>query len=437
MIFRNIAILAGGGGQDPLVMEDAALKIGGRKIEKIWDSIGEASPEDLDGEEIREGKGLLVMPAFFNPHAHSPMTLMRGYGENLTLQDWLFTRIFPFEDKLTGNAVYWGTLLAMAESLRFGIVSTSDMYYFTEDMVRAVGYSGANANISRSITIPAGARFDSLVSIAEMKDAMRFHGAFEGRVLIDSSLHAEYTSNEDTAKRLAALTSELGIRMHVHVSETALEHRECKERHEGRTPVRYLADCGIFDVPAIAAHCVHIEGEDYDILKEKGVTVATNPVSNLKLASGICDVKGLLDKGVNVAIGTDSVASNNNLSMFEEMKTMSLIAKVRTNDPTVISPYEAIRMATLNGAAAQGRTDSGIVSEGMRADLVFLRTDSPNMQPVHDMVNNIVLSACDADIAITMADGRILYENGEFTTIDTDRTIWEVNKAVRDIKDRL
>ena len=437
MIIRNISILAGGEDAGYKVLENAALKISGERICRIWEKAEDVTSQDMEGEEIKEGKGLLVMPAFFNAHAHSPMTLMRGYGENLTLQDWLFNRIFPFEDKLTGDAVYWGTMLAMAESLKCGIVSTSDMYYFTEDMVRAVGESGAKANISRSITNPAGAPFDSLASIAEMKDAVKFHGTYDGRILIDSSLHAEYTSNEETARGLAELTGELGLRMHVHVSETALEQRECKERHGGRTPVRYLADCGIFDTPSIAAHCVHIEGEDYDILKEKGVTVAVNTVSNLKLASGICDVKALMDKGIRVALGTDSVASNNNLSMLEEMKTTTVLAKVRRNDPTVLSPAEAIAMATRNGALAQGRDDSGLIREGMRADLVFLRTDSPNMRPVHDLINNIVLSACESDIVMTMADGKILYDRGEFTTIDLDRTVWEVERAARDIKSRL
>ncbi|MBR2559772.1 MAG: amidohydrolase [Firmicutes bacterium] len=437
MIFKDISILAGGGDEEYKVKENAAIRISGKNIANIWDCFDDADPADTEGEEIKSGKGLLVMSAFFNAHGHSPMTLMRGYGENMTLQHWLFDRIFPFEDKLTCEAVYWGTTLAMAESLRSGIVSTSDMYYFLDDMIGAAADSGAKMNVSRALVNPAGQPFEELVSVREMKDSMKYHGAYDGRILIDASLHAEYTSNEDTAIHLAALTKELGIRMHVHASETASEHRECKERHGGRTPVRYMADCGIFDVPAIAAHCVHIEGEDYDILKEKGVTVAVNTMSNLKLASGVCDVKALLDKGIRVALGTDSVASNNSLSMLEEMKVMSLLAKTWRNDPTIISPSEAIMMATRNGALAQGRDDSGLVREGMRADLVFLRTDTPNMHPVHDILTNIVLSAGNADIAITMADGKILFDNGEFTTIDIEKAAFEAGKAVADIKSRL
>ena len=429
MLFRNIAILD----EDLSVREHVNVVTDGAFISYI----GEDVPEGDHGEEI-SGRHRLLMPAFYNAHAHSPMSLMRGYGENLNLQDWLFTRIFPFEDKLTSNAVYQSTLLTMAESLKYGIVSTSDMYYFVEDMVRAVEESGCKANISRSITNPMGDDPAGLVSMAEAHDVVRrFHGSADGRILIDASLHAEYTSNEETARAVADYAKQYGIRMHVHVSETKSEQEECKGRHGGRTPVRYLADCGIFDTPSIAAHCVWIEGEDYDILREKGVTVATNPVSNLKLASGICDVKALMDAGVRVAIGTDSVASNNNLSMFEEMKTMALLAKVKHMDPTLITPKQALTMATRNGALAQGREDSGILKVGARADLVMLRTDTPNMQPCHDLLNNIVLSATDSDVAATIADGRVLYKDGEFTTIDVEKTAYEVDLAVKDILSRL
>lgn len=429
MLFRNIAILD----EDLSVREHVNVVTDGAFISYI----GEDVPEGDHGEEI-SGRHRLLMPAFFNAHAHSPMSLMRGYGENLNLQDWLFTRIFPFEDKLTPNAVYQSTLLTMAESLKYGIVSTSDMYYFVEDMVRAVEESGCKANISRSITNPMGDDPAGLVSMAEAHDVVcRFHGSADGRIRIDASLHAEYTSNEETARAVADYAKQYGIRMHVHVSETKSEQEECKGRHGGRTPVRYLADCGIFDTPSIAAHCVWIEGEDYDILREKGVTVATNPVSNLKLASGICDVKALMDAGVRVAIGTDSVASNNNLSMFEEMKTMALLAKVKHMDPTLITPKQALTMATRNGALAQGREDCGILKVGARADLVMLRTDTPNMQPCHDLLNNIVLSATDSDVAATIADGRVLYKDGEFTTIDVEKTAYEVDLAVKDILSRL
>ena len=430
MIFKNATILD----ENFDVRKGVNLRVEGNIISYIGDDMPEASPD----EEMLDCSKRLIMPGFYNAHGHSPMCLMRGYGENLNLQDWLFNRIFPFEAQLTSDAVYWATMLTMAESLQYGIVSTSDMYYFCDDMARAVEESGAKANISRAISKMDESPFFEFKAIREMQNLVKsIHGAANGRVKMDSSLHAEYTNNEGTIRNLAEFTKELGLIMHVHVSETKTEHEECKERHEGRTPTRYLADCGLFDVPALAAHCVWVEDEDRDILSEKGVTVATNPASNLKLASGVCNVKALMDKGVRVAIGTDSVASNNNLSMFEEMKTMSLLAKVASNDPTVLTPKEAITMATRHGALAQGREDCGLIKEGFKADLVLIKLDSPNMNPVYNMLNNLVLAATDMDIAMTMVDGKVLYRDGEFTTIDLERVIRGVEESVKDILGRL
>ena len=424
MLFRNISLLD----ENFSLCQDMYLATKDDRIVYI----GKTKPSGDFGREY-DGKNRLLTPGFYNAHAHSPMALMRGYGENLALQDWLNTRIFPFEDKLSGNAVYWATMLCMAESIRFGIVSSSDMYYFTEDMVRAVLDSGAKNNISRAISNPFGTPVSELPSIREMRESVRFNGLGNGRIKIDASLHAEYTSDEATARAVADFAKEENLNMHVHVSETKLEHEECKERREGRTPARYLNDCGIFDTPSIAAHCVWIEGEDYDILKEKGVTVATNPVSNLKLASGICDVPALLKKGINVAIGTDSVASNNSLSFLEEIKTMALVAKVKHMDPTLITPSQAFYAATRGGALAQGRDDCGVLKEGMKADILAFRTDTPEMNPVHDMMNNMVYSASDGDIAMTMIDGEVLYEDGEFTKLDTERICFEAGKATEGI----
>lgn len=429
MLFKEISVLD----KDYNVQENMYVGVSEDRIRYI----GKDAPSE-DFGQVFEGKNRLLMPAFYNAHAHSPMALMRGYGENLALMDWLNTRIFPFEDKLCGNAVYWGTLLCMAESLRYGIVSSSDMYYFTSDMVRAVAESGAKANISRAIANPMGAPLDSLPSIKEAEEAVRlYHGAENGSIIVDASIHAEYTSNEETVKYVADMAKQSGLRMHVHLSETKSEHEECKVRRGGLTPAQYFERCGIFDVPALAAHCVWCEDADFDILKEKGVTVATNPVSNLKLASGIARVFEMMKRGIRVAIGTDSVASNNNLSFFEELKTFAILAKTKTMDPTVVTPKEALKAATVNGALAQGRYDCGVIEEGNKADFIVLRTDVPNMHPVHHMLNNIVYSACDADIAMTVADGKILYKDGEYTTIDIEKTIFEAEAATEEILKQL
>lgn len=429
MLFKEITIL----NKDFETEENMYVGVNGDTVEYI----GKDKPAKDFGQEY-DGKNRILMPGFYNAHAHSPMALMRGYGENLVLQDWLNTRIFPFEDKLNSNAVYWGTMLCMAESLRFGIVSSSDMYYFIPDMVQAVADSGAKSNISRSVANPMGMPFHQLPSIKEAEDSIRlYNGYADGRVIMDTSIHAEYTTNEETVRGLAAITKEHNLIMHVHASETKLEHEECKARHGGLTPVQYFNQCGLFDTKALAAHCVWCEGEDFDILKDKNVTVAINPISNLKLASGISNGPKMMKMGINVAIGTDSVSSNNSLNFLEEVKTFATIAKVRADDPTVITPKEALAAATRNGALGQGRVDCGVLQEGFKADLIALRTDVPNMHPIHNLANNIVYAAAGSDIALTMVDGKILYKDGEYTTIDIEKTIFETEKATAEILKQL
>ena len=398
--------------------------------------VGDCMPRG-DYGDIRDGKGKLLMPAFYNAHGHSPMALLRGYAENMKLQDWLFTKVFPFEDKLDSNAVYWGTLLTMAEGMRFGIVSHSDMYYFLDDMVRATDESGMKANISRAITEFGDGDPWETVRLKEMKDTYeRLDGAADGRVKIDISIHAEYTNSLRAMQAVANYCNQVGAINHIHISETKSEHEECKVKY-GKTPVKLMNDIGAFDSKALAAHCVWVEDEDMDILKEKGVSVATNPMSNMKLASGIANVPEMLRRGINVAIGTDSVASNNSLNFFEEMKMFAIAPKIRFNDPTLITPKQTLYAATRAGALAQGREDAGLVKEGFKADLIMIDLEQPNMYPVHDLMNNLVYSASGTDIVMTMSDGRIVYENGEYKTLDIEKTMFEAQAATKVILSKL
>ena len=424
MLFKDITILD----ENLEVREHMFVGTKGARIAYI----GTQEPQE-DYGRVYDGRGKLLMSAFYNCHGHSPMALMRGYGENMALQDWLTKRIFPFEDKLNSRAVYWATLLTMAESVRFGIVSTSDMYYFIDDMVAAVRDAGAKANISRAIVSGSESDVWKLPSMQEMKRTFEaYHNIEDERIKIDVSIHAEYTSDVPEVEAVSAYGKEAGTRMHVHVSETRSEHENCKQKR-GMTPVRYLAEHGAFDMPATAAHCVWIEGEDFDILKEKGVTVASNPVSNLKLASGVCNVPELLRRGIRVALGTDSVASNNSLNFFEEMKVFALASKMYYNDPTAVTPEQTLLAATRNGALAQGREDCGLVKEGFRADLIAVDIRQPNMCPVHNMLNNLVYSASGTDICLTMADGRVLYEDGAYPTLDIEKTMFEADAAMKKI----
>jgi 5-methylthioadenosine/S-adenosylhomocysteine deaminase len=269
------------------------------------------------------------------------------------------------------------------------------------------------------------------------KEALRtyreYNGRDDGRILVDYALHAEYTSTPSLVAATAALAKETGTHVQVHISETRKEHEECKQRRNGRTPVAYLRDLGLFDTPVTAAHCVWIEEDDRAILREKGATVATCPVSNLKLASGVCDVPALLAEGINVAIGTDSVASNNSLNFIEEMKFFALLNKVRKFDPTAVTPRETLYAATRAGALSQGRADCGMIEAGCRADMILIDASGPHMTPCYDTCVNVVYSASGGDVALTMIDGRIVYENGEYPTIDVEKAKAEAEAAARAI----
>ena len=398
--------------------------------------LDDVPPEDEGAfGRIYSGYHKLLTPAFYNAHSHCAMNLMRGYGENLPLQEWLQTKTFPFEAHLTLDDVYLGTMAAVAEMLRFGIVATTDMYMHVESISRAFYESGIKANIGRGVTCadPELDYKDTPQYAATIKLKKQFAHTECGRLKVDFSIHAEYTNTDKMIKGVAAAAKENNGRIHVHVSETAGEVEGCKERHRGRTPVQYLEDCGVFDVPAVAAHCVHLTDRDISILKRNHVTVASCPKSNLKLASGFCPVARLRAAGVRIALGTDSVASNNNLNMLEEAKFYALIHKGNTGDPTLITPGQAFYSATRAGALAQGREDCGLIKKGYRADLIVFDTYKPYMYPVYNLLTNLIYSGCGTDIVLTMVDCKVLYEDGKFPEMDMKALVKKSNEACRRI----
>ncbi|MEG1774733.1 MAG: amidohydrolase family protein, partial [Oscillospiraceae bacterium] len=280
--------------------------------------------------------------------------------------------------------------------------SVTDMYCFGEQMGQAVLESGIKCNVSLGVTCFDGSPLRDLPKHAENQRLLRdWHNAGDGRYKLDLSIHGEYTSHEGLVREMADYARETGLRVHIHLSETKKEHEECKLRRNGKTPAQYFASTGLLDAPTTAAHCVWLEGEDFDLLREKGVTVVNNPVSNLKLASGLCKVPLLLEKGVNVALGTDGAASNNSLDLFEEMKLYALLYKGSSGDPTLVTPAQALFAATRAGALSQGRTDCGAIRLGNRADLIVLDTRIPSMQPIHSMPVNLVYSARGGDVVLT------------------------------------
>jgi len=421
MLFSDIAYVD----ENFEVVEHGYVGVSGDQITYT----GTTAPAE-DYGEIYNGVGKLLIPAFFNAHSHLPMALMRGYGENLTLMDWLQGRIFPFEAQMTADDIYWGCQLGIAEMLRYGIGGTSEMYIQQDPLGRAFLESGVKANFCQSVVWMEPSSYYDLPVYQDTLDTIaKYHGAGNGRLRTEFCLHAEYTNTETVAREIAEAAAANNSSIHVHVSETKDEVDMCRQHHQKRSPVRFLHDCGLFDVPTTAAHCVWVDDDDIEILREDGVTVGTCPKSNAKLASGIAPITKLLRAGVNVAIGTDSVASNNNLNMLEEMRFFSLFQKAKELDPTVITPKETLYAATRAGALAQQRPDCGLIKEGFKADLTVIDMSQPQLQPNYSYLNNLVYSASGSDVVLTMVDGAVLYRDGLYTSLDIERIVYEAERC--------
>lgn len=382
-------------------------------------------------DTVKDMRGSILIPGLYNCHTHSPMTLLRGIGSDLPLDKWLFDTVFPVEDKLTADDIEAGAYLALMEMVASGTVSFSDMYFEPERTCEAVGKAGLKANISRPVQCfdPQERPEDSYRIRQSLELFDKYHNSFGGRVLVDFCIHAEYTCDEKTTRYYSDRCRERKGNMHIHISETEKEHRQCIEKY-GKTPTQWFDSLGAFDSRAFAAHCVELTENDMDIMKARGVSIVHNPSSNMKLGSGFAPVERFIEKGINVALGTDGAASNNNLDMLEEMHLASVIHNGYHRDATVMSADKIIKLATVNGALLQGRESCGNIKEGYRADIVALSVDNPNMMPCLDPVALTVYSAGRGDVLMTMCDGKILYENGEFLTIDKEKVFYDVRKAI-------
>jgi 5-methylthioadenosine/S-adenosylhomocysteine deaminase len=419
MLFKNISILDEGFS----VKKNMYVGVENGRI----DFLGDKMPEKDYGETF-DGENKLLMSGLFNIHSHAAMSLLRGWGEDLALSDWLNTRIFPFEAKLTDEDIYNGTMLSIAEMLRFGTVSFTDMYFVSEMEEKAVLESGIKCNFSCGTTSFDDTPYNKTKRYVENEKMLKAYSDKNARFIYDVGIHAEYTNNEKTVRALAQHAKEYGANIHIHLSETKKEHDECRARY-GRTPAQFMDECGVFDNPTTAAHCVWVTDSDMDIFKKKGVTVATCPVSNLKLGSGVANVNKMLEKGVNVGLGTDGSASNNNLNMFKDLYLLPLLQKGVNNDPTLLSVEQCIKIATLNGAVSQGRMDCGLVKEGFKADLIVLDLDTEHTVPVHNEKANLLYSSEGADVVLTMVDGETLYKNGEYLTLDIEKVKYNAKKS--------
>ena len=375
------------------------------------------TPANWTADETIDCREKLITPGLVNAHTHAAMTLFRSYADDMALMDWLQKKIWPAEANLTAEDVYWGSQLAIAEMLASGTTAFADMYFFMDQVAQACVETGMRASLSRGLIAVDGPGQEE--RFAENEQLFKdFHGAADGRITVMLGPHAPYTCPPRCMEKVVAIAHRIGAEIHVHLSETKDEVEKC-QRIYGKSPVALLDDLGVFDCGTLAAHCVWVSEQDIRILAEKKVRVVHNPSSNLKLASGAAPVSAMLEAGVTVALGTDGATSNNKLDMLEEIRLASFLQKLDRMDPTALPSRQVLQMAHQGGAAAIGQGDvSGRIESGYKADLTIYNTTAPHWCPQHDLASILTYAAASADVSHTLVDGRVLYRNGEFTTID-------------------
>jgi len=364
------------------------------------------------------------MPGFKNAHTHTAMTFLRSFADDLPLQSWLFDKVFPKEGQLTDEDVYWLDILGIMEYLTSGITSNFDMYFFPPKNAKASVDCGFRT-VQTSGLNNFGGTIEQLEEnyniVNEMSDLSSFIIGF----------HAEYTTSKELMEGVAGLCEKYHSPMFMHNAETAKEVEECKERW-GKTPTELTEELGMYRYGGGGYHCVHMSDNDYDIFKKNKLYAVTNPASNLKLASGIASINRYLQMGIPVAIGTDGPASNNCLDMFREMFLTTALAKVKENDAAVVPAEEVLYMATVNGAKCMGLADCDRLSVGKKADVIAIDLHQPNMQPVNNIVKNIVYSGSKQNVIFTMVNGKILYDMGRFNIgFDTNEVYRRANEIIR------
>lgn len=427
ILIKNAFIL------DPSNFEDKkqSLLIKDDLIAEIADEIDESK-----ADKIIDGEGKILLPGLVNTHTHLSMTLFRGLADDLSLDTWLNDHIWPMEANLNGDYCYIGALLGAVELIKSGTTTFSDMYFYMEDVARAVDEAGIRAALSYGM-IDFGdeerrnAEIDQNLTLFKACDGMA-----DGRIKVFLGPHSPYTASEELLIKTRELADEYGMKIHIHVSETQKEINDSLDE-KGLRPFEYLEKIGFLGPDVIAAHSVWLSDEEIDIIKKHDVKVSHNPCSNMKLASGIAPVSKLIENGICVSIGTDGASSNNNLDLIEELKTASLLQKVSTLDPKVLNSNEAVEMATIKGAEALGwDSEIGSIEVGKKADLILIDTNAANMTPdSSNLSSNVIYSANGSNVDTTICNGKILMENKKLTTLDEDEIYAKAKKAIKELKE--
>lgn len=390
--------------------------------------IGEM-PKGFSQDRVMDGTDRLAIPGLVNAHTHSYMALLRNVADDLTFEDWLFKNIEPIEDKLEPEDAYWGACLAILEMMKSGTTCFSDMQMHIHQTSKAAAESGMRAVISRGL-VGSG---DNEAGQIRLKEAYEEKEAWKDcdRLTFFLGPHAPYSCDENFQRIVAVEAAKNHMGVHIHLSESRNEVENIRSQY-GASPIALAKRAGLFDGLAVAAHCVHVDEDDLDILKECRVSVITNPASNMKLGNGFAPVPDMLEKGINVCIGTDGAASNNSLNMFHEMNLLGLIHKGAREKADCVSAREIFRMATINGAKALGmERQTGSIEIGKKADLAILNLRTPSMTPRNDLLAGLCYSANGSEVETLIIDGRIVMEDRKVLTLDEERIYAEISRICK------
>ncbi len=421
IVLKNILALLPDGDRD--VIRETDIYIEGSRIA----SIGK-KPEGFSEDKVIDGKDRLAIPGLVNCHTHSYMSFMRNVADDLSFMDWLFGSIDPIEQQMTDEDTYWGACLAIIEMMKSGTTCFNDMQMNIHQTTRAVKESGMRAVISRGLV---GSGNDEagqmrLKQAYEERDA----AADCDRLTFMLGPHAPYTCDDGFMRIVSGEAKKNNMRIHVHLSESESEIEQIREKYHC-TPIEMAEKNGLFDVPAVAAHCVQITEGDMDILKRRNVSVVTNPASNMKLGNGFAPVPEMLEKGINVCIGTDGAASNNSLNLFHEMSLLALIHKGVKRTPQCISAGETIRIATINGAKALGlENEIGSLEKGKKADIAILNLNTASLTPRNNLIAGLSYSANGSEVETVIIDGKLTMEDRKILTMDEELVYKKINEII-------
>jgi len=413
------------------VLRDCSILIRDGKIEQVEKTLEVRADREIDGS------GKIVLPGLINTHTHLSMVLLRGYADDMVLQDWLAKKVWPVEMRLTPEGCYQGALLGSAEMIMSGTTTFIDMYFHEEEVARAVKESGLRAFLSYGIID----LFDEAKAKAEQAKTRKLFDYIRGlgipRVQFAVGPHAPYTCSADTLVWAKEFAEQNHVIDHIHIAETRKEQADCQKQHGARV-VEYLANVGALSNRMLAAHCVWLTKGEVSTLAKAGVAVAHCPVSNMKLASGgVAPLPEMFDAGMAVGLGTDGAASNNSLDMFDTMKTCALLHKAHRWDPTILNAQRTLDLATIGGARAlRIHNDVGSIEVGKKADLIMLDTRLPNLNPIHGpetVVSDIVYSASSVNVDTTIVDGEVLMTNRRLSSINLEETVENATRTALDM----